>query len=255
MRIQISNDNTARLEKEVRTYKPLTAEQNIDLLRQYNQSGDTKLREAIYKGNARLIFIVANQYVGLYELPKEELFSVGSIGMLKAIDNFNPNAGYQFSSYAKMCIVNEYIKEAKRNGSLIRIKSTTSIKDHQEKQYQFLSTNTNIGDDSTLEDVIPNDDILFDELIDAIPHSDKVKEFWRIVKESGLKDSYYDIVKAIYSANTETGAPIKVTGQDVAEMFGYTKQNVQHKKNLSFKKLRKNPKLLELWKNNGMSYE
>lgn len=256
MRIQIHTDNSSRLEKELRQYPTLSGEENLDLLKQYKLSGDTKLREQLFKGNTRLIWLVANQYIGLFGYSKEELFSIGSISLLNAIDNYRLDAGYMFSPYAKMAIINGFNNEVAANGSLIRIKSRT-IKEGKEHQFNFISTTAPIGDGegTLIEDILVGDETTFDDDIDADDTKQRVDAFWNLIRDLNLKEEHYDICKAIWSATTETGKPIKITSTEVAEMYGCSKQNIQFKKKAIIKRLKQNPTLYQYWKNGYMNYD
>lgn len=69
------------------------------------RAGDVRARDEFFRQNLGLVWAVVNRYSHLGE--KEELFQVGSIGLLKAIERFDPARGTKFSTYAFPLIVGE----------------------------------------------------------------------------------------------------------------------------------------------------
>ena len=62
------------------------------------RKGDPEARERVFKANTGLIGACIRRYAGLID--KEDLFQIGAIGLLKAIDRFDPKFGTAFSTYA-----------------------------------------------------------------------------------------------------------------------------------------------------------
>lgn len=69
------------------------------------RGGDQKAREEIFNANTGLIWAAVNRFAGLLE--KEDLYQLGAIGLLKAIDRFDPDYGSQFSTFAIPHIMGE----------------------------------------------------------------------------------------------------------------------------------------------------
>lgn len=63
------------------------------------RAGDKKAREKLISGNLRLVLSVIQKFMGRGENP-DDLFQVGCIGLIKAIDNFNTELDVRFSTYA-----------------------------------------------------------------------------------------------------------------------------------------------------------
>ncbi len=70
----------------------------IRLLKEY-RAGDKTARDKLIKGNLRLVLSVIQKFMGRGENP-DDLFQVGCIGLIKAIDNFNTELDVKFSTYA-----------------------------------------------------------------------------------------------------------------------------------------------------------
>ena len=76
----------------------LTHAEEVDLSRRA-RAGDTKARTRLVEKNLRLVVSVAKKYRG-YGVPFEDLTQEGNIGLMKAVDKFDPDRGWRFSTYA-----------------------------------------------------------------------------------------------------------------------------------------------------------
>lgn len=84
-----------------------TAGGNADrMARQYAQSRDPKLREQLIQRHSRLVYALANRFVGRGEL-LEDLIQIGMLGLIQAVDRFDPSRDTQFSTFAVPTIVGE----------------------------------------------------------------------------------------------------------------------------------------------------
>lgn len=86
---------------------PLSPEEEKDCLSGL-KSGERGAREKLILHNMRLVAHVAKKYAGSREDP-EDLISIGTIGLLKAVDSFRPDYGSRFATYAIRCIDNELL--------------------------------------------------------------------------------------------------------------------------------------------------
>ncbi|HAA90434.1 MAG: RNA polymerase sigma factor [Thermoanaerobacterales bacterium 50_218] len=85
---------------------PLLSEQEVSRLLKKVRKGDLKAREKLINSNLRLVLNIVKRFeVWGYE--REELFQIGVIGLIKAIDNFDPSRGVKFSTYAVPMIIGE----------------------------------------------------------------------------------------------------------------------------------------------------
>lgn len=86
---------------------PLSPEEEKDCLSRL-KSGEGEAREKLILHNMRLVAHVAKKYTGSREDP-EDLISIGTIGLLKAVESFRPDYGSRFATYAIRCIDNELL--------------------------------------------------------------------------------------------------------------------------------------------------
>lgn len=96
------------------------------------QQGDEKAKEAMVKANLGLVWSIVHRY-GSRGYEKEDLFQVGSIGLLKAIDRFDESFDVKFSTYA-VPVINGEIRRFLRDDGMIRI--SRSIKENYGKIMQ-----------------------------------------------------------------------------------------------------------------------
>lgn len=114
-KVEICGVNTAGL-------KTLTAEEK-DLLLKKVKEGDEKAREELIDGNLRLVLSIIQRFSGRGE-NMDDLFQVGCIGLIKAIDNFNTDLDVKFSTYAVPMIIGE-VRRYLRDNNTIRVSRST----------------------------------------------------------------------------------------------------------------------------------
>lgn len=90
-KVDLCGVNTAKL-------ATLTAEEKNELLRRV-KNGDKAAREKLIDGNLRLVLSIIQRFAGRSD-DADDLFQVGTIGLIKAIDNFDTEVGVKFSTYA-----------------------------------------------------------------------------------------------------------------------------------------------------------
>ena len=110
-KVEICGLNTSKL-------KVLTDEKKKELLIKC-KSGDAKARDELIYGNLRLVLSIIQRFMNRNE-NVDDLFQVGCIGLIKAVDNFNTNLDVKFSTYAVPMIIGE-IRRYLRDNNSIRI--------------------------------------------------------------------------------------------------------------------------------------
>lgn len=108
-KVEICGVNTAKL-------KVLKGEETQALLRRVRE-GDMAAREALIQGNLRLVLSVIQKFTNRGE-NADDLFQVGCIGLIKAIDNFDVNLNVKFSTYGVPMIVGEIRRYLRDNSSM-----------------------------------------------------------------------------------------------------------------------------------------
>ena len=116
-KVEISGVNTSQL-------KVLRESEKMELLKKV-KSGDMQAREELINGNLRLVLSVIQRFTGRGESP-DDLFQVGCIGLIKAIDNFDITQPVRFSTYAVPMIQGE-LRRYLRDNSPVRV--SRSVRD------------------------------------------------------------------------------------------------------------------------------
>ena len=97
-----------------------------------SHQGDKEARDTLFKENTGLIYSVAKRFLGR-GVEMEDLFQIGSIGLLKAVDHFDPSYEVRFSTYAVPMIVGE-IKRFLRDDGILKV--SRSLKENCGRIYQ-----------------------------------------------------------------------------------------------------------------------
>ena len=153
-KVEIASVNTA-------TLPVLTNKEKKDLLIRI-KNGDKEARERFINGNLRLVLSIIQRFSGRGE-NMDDLFQVGCVGLIKAIDNFDTSLNVQFSTYAVPMIVGE-IRRHLRDNNPIRV--SRSMRDLAYKALQtrdkLLRDNQN---EPTIEEIAKELDVQKEELV------------------------------------------------------------------------------------------
>ena len=86
---------------------PLSPEEEEEFFRKYRGKGDDTARHKLIEHNLRLVAHIVKKYAGSYDT--DDLISVGSIGLMKAVSTYQPSKGTSFATFAARCIENEIL--------------------------------------------------------------------------------------------------------------------------------------------------
>lgn len=146
-------------------------ERTIALIKQ-SHDGDEKAREQLVEENIGLVWCVVKRFYGRGAEP-EDLFQIGSIGLLKAIDKFDLNYDVKFSTYAVPMISGE-IRRFLRDDGIIKV--SRSLKELAYKVYlEKEKLQDRIGREPTLEELAEEMQIEKEELVMAMEASSEVE--------------------------------------------------------------------------------
>ena len=125
--------------------KPLTTQEETFYLRKCRQ-GDKTARDVLIERNLRLVAHIVKKYQGVDE-DLDDLISIGTIGLIKSINTFNPEKNIKLATYASRCIENEILMH-------LRARKKTS---REVSLYEPIGTDRE-GNEIQLFDVIETDD-------------------------------------------------------------------------------------------------
>ncbi|MNV72438.1 RNA polymerase sigma-28 factor precursor [compost metagenome] len=168
--------------------------------------GDKAAKNKLIEHNLRLVAHISKKYA-TKDQDMEELISIGSIGLIKAINSFSSNKGFKISTYASKCVENEI---------LMYIRST-------KKQQAEVSMNTIIGTDKDGNDMELADTLDMEEkdVIDTI-YSKLITEQMIDYINTKLSEREKYIMNLRYGLNGE----IPKTQQEVADLLGISRSYI-----------------------------
>ena len=156
-KVEICGVNTSRL-------KTLKQEEMTKLLLRAKE-GDTEARDKLVEGNLRLVLSVTQRFMGRGENP-DDLFQVGCIGLLKAVQNFDATKEVRFSTYGVPMIAGE-IRRYLRDNSPIRV--SRSVRD---LAYRILQCKEQLllemGREPNMEQIAAKMELPLSEVVDAM---------------------------------------------------------------------------------------
>ena len=169
-KVEICGVNTAHL-------KTLKNDEMVELLRR-SHAGDERARETLIQGNLRLVLSVIQRFASRGE-NADDLFQVGCVGLIKAIDNFDVSQNVRFSTYGVPMIIGE-IRRYLRDNSAIRV--SRSMRD---TAYRVLQAREKLQRENqrepTVEQIakeldIPREEVVFamDAVVDPVSLFDPV---------------------------------------------------------------------------------
>ena len=156
-KVEICGVNTAKL--------PILKEAEKEALFVRIKQGDSEARETYIKGNLRLVLSVIKRFSGNHE-NMDDLFQIGCIGLIKSIDNFNPDLQVKFSTYAVPMIIGE-IRRYLRDNNSIRV--SRSLRDTAYKAIhakEVLSKNS--FKEPTLQEIAEESGVAAEDILYAL---------------------------------------------------------------------------------------
>lgn len=197
--------------------KPLSEKEEKLYLKKY-ANGDIEARNKLVEHNLRLVAHIIKKYYGTQD-EQDDLVSIGTIGLIKAINTYKPDKKIRLSSYASRCIENEilmHFRNSKKNAQNISLNEAIDIdKD---------------GNPLTLLDIMSIDDNILDNL-DLKLNSKKLGQF---INEE-LNDRERKIIILRYGLNGKK----PMTQKDVAEIMNISRSYVSRIETKALKVLRK----------------
>ena len=189
-KVEIANVNTANI-------KVLNNDEQIELF-QALQKGDPFAKEDLINGNLKLVLSILKKFNGRTD-NMDDLFQVGCIGLIKAIDNFDLSHNVRFSTYAVPMIVGE-IKRYLRDNNSVRI--ARSIKDLAYKAVKTREELTNLnGKEPTISEIASKMNVSEFEVANALNSMKDVISMYEPIYNDGG-----DVIYLEDQLNAEDGA-------------------------------------------------
>lgn len=197
--------------------KPLSAAEERDALERMT-NGDSSARDLLVEHNLRLVVHIIKKYYSNYS-DQDDLISVGTIGLIKAVSSFRPEKGTRLATYASRCVENEILMYFR----------------NQKKTSQDVSMNEPIDIDSegnplTLSEIIYTDDTVVDD-IDKKMKLEKLRKAVNSIEDKREKE----IIVKRYGLNGR----LPMTQREIAKQLGISRSYVSRIEKKALENLRK----------------
>lgn len=196
---------------------PLSKDEEEELVSKLN-SGDESIRSTLIERNLRLVVYIARKFenTGVYV---EDLISVGTIGLIKAVNTFNPEKKIKLATYASRCIENEILMYLRRNS---KVKAEISF-------YEPLNIDWD-GNELLLSDILGTDNDTVYNFIE-----DEVDKQLLLMALKSLNDREKEIVRLRFGLN----GTMEKTQKEVADMLGISQSYISRLEKKIIRRLKK----------------
>lgn len=181
------------------------------------RKGDMAARQKLIEHNLRLVAHIVKKYYANHE-SQEDLMSIGSVGLIKAVDTFHIENGARFATYAAKCVQNEilmFFRSKKKTGMEVSIHETIDV----DKE----------GNPLTYMDVISTEDTIADDLAQRVE-----SETVRRLIETRLEEREKKIIIRRYGLDNRPCA----TQREIAKRMGISRSYVSRLEKCALEKIR-----------------
>lgn len=196
--------------------KPLTPEEEKKYLKLFGE-GDESAKEILIERNLRLVAHIVKKYHNTGK-DMDDLISIGTIGLIKAIDTYNPDKGTKLATYAARCIENEI---------LMTIRATKKIK-LEHSLHEPIGVDKE-GNEINLLDILGTD---MDQVLDEVDLKLQTRKLYRCIDKS-LKDREKIIIQFRYGLIDGE----RKTQREIAKILGISRSYVSRIESRAIDKL------------------
>ena len=176
--------------------------EELSVLIERSQAGESKAREVLIEKNLGLVHHIVRRFVGRGCDP-EDLFQIGTIGLIKAIDNFDLKLGVKFSTYAVPMITGE-IKRFLRDDGLVKVSRTIKENGYKVKQARQRLQSLE-GREPTMQDIMKETGLSLEEIVLAMEASVEVESIYSAVYQDDGSEVYL-VDKVVRGASGSVGS-------------------------------------------------
>ena len=199
---------------------PLEPAEEEKMIKKLSEENNLETRQILVERNLRLVVYIAKKFdntgVGV-----EDLISIGTIGLIKAINSYNPEKNIKLATYASRCIENEILMYLRRNN---KTKAEVSIDEPLNVDWD--------GNELLLSDILGTDeDIIYKDLEDEAERKILSKAIEK------LSDRERMIVDLRYGLSASDG--MEKTQKEVADMLGISQSYISRLEKKIIKRLKK----------------
>lgn len=260
--------------RKANSFKTLSAKEETEVARRA-KDGDKEAKKILVQSNLKLVLTIARKAIHVSKLPMIDLIQEGNLGLMVAVEKFNPELGYRFSTYATWWIKQAMFKAISEQSYCMKIpvyiqetlSKFSKIKSDMEKAYNCQVTNQDVAKKMNIEPEKINTylsaysttisieggveanngselyvaDILEDDkasIEENIEYQELKKEISIVV--STLKEREQAVIKMRFGLENFA----KTTLEDIGKMFGVTKECIRQTEMRALNKLKNNLSLV-----------
>ena len=197
--------------------KPLSTKEEADYLKRCKE-GDKASRDKLIEHNLRLVAHIVKKY-NMVDKETDDLISIGTIGLIKAIDTFDEEKGIRLATYASRCIDNELLMMLRSGKRLAK----------EVYLYDPIGSDRE-GNEINLLDIIEEAEI---DIVENIVLEDDIKKLYHIIGKV-LTDREREIICLRYGLSNHK----EVTQREIAGKLGISRSYVSRIEKKALKKLR-----------------
>lgn len=199
---------------------PLDSEQESAAIRRLGTERDKEAKTVLIEHNLRLVVYIAKKFDNT-SVGVEDLISIGTIGLIKAINTFNPTKNIKLATYASRCIENEILMYLRRNN---KTKMEVSIDEPLNVDWD--------GNELLLSDILGTDeDVIYKDIENEVERKLLNKAISR------LNDREKQIVELRFGLTTRDGN--EMTQKEVADLMGISQSYISRLEKKIIKRLKK----------------
>ena len=254
--------------KKVNSYKSLDSAEEKEIARKA-KNGDKEAKKILVQSNLKLVLTIARKAIHVSKLPMVDLIQEGNLGLMIAVEKFNPDLGYRFSTYASWWIKQAMFKAISEQSHCMKIpvyiqetlSKFSKVKAEMERAYNCQVTNKDVAQKMNLEpekvdtylsaytttvsiegsfdakngSELNVADVLEDETTSveaSIQYEELKKEIANVV--STLKEREQSVIKMRFGLVNFA----RTTLEDIGKMFGVTKECIRQTEMRALNKLR-----------------
>lgn len=251
-------------------FHTLSTEEERDLAQKI-KDGDFEAKQKLIEANLKLVVMIAKKTIHVSKIPMSDLIQEGNIGLMIAVEKFNHNLGYKFSTYANWWIKQAMFKAISEQGYSMKIpvyiqetlskfsklKNEIERKENKTVATSEVAKKMNIEPDKidtfltayskslSLESTLSNDenkDMTLGEII-----KDEHSSVEEDIEYEGLKNDIYSIISSLKDREQEVvkmrfglGDTAKRTLEEIGNLYGVTKECIRQTEMRALKKMKEN---------------
>ncbi len=268
--ITSTSEDLADYLKKANSFPSLSAEEEKEVALKA-KNGDLKAKRELVEANLKLVYTIARKAIHVSKLPVVDLIQEGNLGLMIAVEKFNPELGYRFSTYATWWIKQAMFKAISEQSYCMKIpvyiqetlSKFSKVKAEMERAYNCQVTNKDVAQKMDIEpekidtylsaysttiSIEGNFDAnngselkVADVLEDTNTNVEENIEYEELKKDianvvSTLKEREQTVIKMRFGLENFA----KTTLEDIGKMFGVTKECIRQTEMRAINKLRNN---------------